>query len=181
MAAITLDEVRAAVDYDPETGEFTWRDRLPSDFKSAQGFSAWRRLCKPGDKAGCACPPYRYVRLCIGSNNHLGHRLAWLHHYGTWPTGVIDHINGDGSDNRIVNLRDIPARDNQRNMKVCRRNNSGVSGVRYVDRYRCWRAAISQYGKSISLGSFQTKDAAVAARKQAERELGYHPNHGRAA
>lgn len=179
--SVTLEEVRAAVNYDSETGKFTWRDRDPISFKSQQGYAAWRRSCTPGDEAGSGCPPYNYIRLCIGGRNILGHRVAWLHHFGRWPDGVIDHINGDGSDNRIVNLRDIPARENQRNMKVNVTNTSGVPGVRYVARYRCWRAGIWQYGKIINLGSFQSKEAAIIARKNAERELGYHPNHGRAA
>lgn len=47
------------------------------------------------------------------------HRLIWFYVHGVWPTGVIDHINNDGRDNRLVNLRDISASENSRRQKRC--------------------------------------------------------------
>lgn len=35
-------------------------------------------------------------------------KIAWAMHHGEWPTGTIEHINGDLGDNRISNLRDTP-------------------------------------------------------------------------
>ncbi len=41
-----------------------------------------------------------------------------------------------------------------------------------------WQAFIKRGGKSRYLGTFLTAGEATAARKAAEIELGYHPNHG---
>jgi hypothetical protein len=59
-----------------------------------------------GEKA-VGCPdPRGYKRVNRGGKCYYCHRLAWLLHYGDWPTGVIDHIDGDKGNNSISNLRD---------------------------------------------------------------------------
>ena len=98
------------------------------------------------------------------------------------PIGLqIDHANGDGLDNRRSNISAVEASQNQRNKRTGRNNTSGVQGVCYARRDAVWMAYIKVNGKGIVLGHFKTFEAAVAARKQAERELGFHENHGRAA
>lgn len=98
------------------------------------------------------------------------------------PQGLqIDHVNGDGLDNRRSNIRAVCATQNQRNKRLGKNNTSGVQGVCYARRDGLWMAYIKVSGKGIVLGHFKTFEAAVAARKQAERELGFHENHGRAA
>tara|TARA_R110000823_G_scaffold300892_1_gene421738 strand:+ start:956 stop:1378 length:423 start_codon:yes stop_codon:yes gene_type:complete len=53
------------------------------------------------------CPdPRGYKRVFRGGKYYYCHRLAWLLHYGEWPTKIIDHIDGDKSNNTISNLRD---------------------------------------------------------------------------
>ena len=54
---------------------------------------------------------YRYVE--INGISYYSHRLIWFMHYGTWPKGQIDHINGIKDDNRIENLREATASENQ--------------------------------------------------------------------
>lgn len=175
---LTAPRLRELVRYEPDTGIFYWLDRDPAEFKTPQGYGVWKSLCR-GKEAGIPTG-HGYTRLWLEGASYLAHRLAWLYVHGEWPSDTIDHINGCGTDNRIKNLRDIPARDNQRNMKRCRRNSSGVTGVR-LTKYGTWVAAIWQYGISVNLGTFETREEAAEARKQAERDYGYHPNHGRAA
>jgi hypothetical protein len=99
-------------------------------------------------------------------------------HYDRWPEGEIDHINGNRQDNRIENLRDVPRSLNQRNSKLQNNNRSGVSGVFW--RANRWEARIYLVsGQRKHLGRFKTFEEAVAVRKQAEMECGYHENHGR--
>tara|TARA_S200002703_G_C3674106_1_gene207039 strand:- start:111 stop:479 length:369 start_codon:yes stop_codon:yes gene_type:complete len=56
---------------------------------------------------------YYQTQIPIGSGNYYTmSRIVWKFHYGTEPTGVIDHINGDSTDNRIENLQDITQKQN---------------------------------------------------------------------
>ena len=45
----------------------------------------------------------------------LSHRVVFYLSRGYWPTGLIDHINGDRSDNRPTNLRESSHKDNGAN------------------------------------------------------------------
>jgi len=116
-----------------------------------------------------------YLHGRIFDKGYQAHRVAWALAHGEWPKGEIDHINGVRTDNRIENLRDIPKAENQRNMKRNKRNKSGVPGL-FRRKSGGW--AVSIQGEYI--GTFKCAGRAVAARKQAERERGFHPNHGRA-
>lgn len=175
---ITAEQVRSAVLYDPETGHFVWRDRRPEDFRSRQAYGAWKATRKLG-VLGLECP-IGYLRITIGNRSYLAHRLAWLYVYGKWPTHTIDHINHIRSDNRIANLRDVPNAENHKNLRRGKANKTGVTGVRYLQKYGTWNAFIWQNGKRLGLGNFPDIDSAAAARKSAEKHLAYHPNHGAA-
>ena len=56
-----------------------------------------------------------YGRVKINGKSVLAHRLAWALHYGEWPDGAIDHINGIKTDNRLCNLRLATRAQNQQN------------------------------------------------------------------
>jgi hypothetical protein len=80
----------------------------------------------------------------------------------------------------LSNLCNGNCSDNQKNRRLPRNNTTGVHGI-WEDARGRWRAEINTDGRRVSLGSHATKESAVAARKAAEREYGFHPNHGRAA
>lgn len=92
---------------------------------------------------------------------------------------LVDHINGNGLDNRRSNLRVVDNKDNSRNTKINIRNTSGKSGVTYRNDTGMWRAKIGKDGKVIDLGSFSNKEDAISAREYAEIQYNYHINHGR--
>jgi hypothetical protein len=102
-------------------------------------------------------------------------------HFGVVPSHGIDHINGNRSDNRILNLRDVPQSLNLKNLRISEKNKSGHPGVYFSRRDNVWHAQIYERGKPIYLGHSKDFDAAVTLRKNAEADLGYHPNHGRPA
>lgn len=179
MTELTAERFRECVAYCPETGVLTWKDRPLSHFERTQAWSSYNARCR-GRTAGCETGN-GYLRVTVDRKSYAAHRLCWLHYYGEWPSQHIDHINGVGTDNRIVNLRDVSNADNHRNTKRCVNNKSGVSGVRFEHRYGTWRASIWRDSKVVHLGAFATKEMAIVARKAAEKALGYHPNHGRAA
>jgi hypothetical protein len=105
------------------------------------------------------------------------HRLLMAH-----PDGLeVDHISGDTLDNRrSTNLRSVTNSENRRNTRVSSRNKTGVVGV-FVHQNRFGATIVNQYGRQISIGSFDTLEQASMARKEAEVKHGYHENHGRPA
>lgn len=75
----------------------------------------------------------------------------------------IDHINGDGLDNRVENLRICSRKNNSRNRKLSKNNTSGYKGVIWINRLNKWRARIKVDYKTIHLGYFVSKDDAARA------------------
>jgi hypothetical protein len=105
--------------------------------------------------------------------------LVWVIHHGRWPEEFIDHIDHDRGNDRIENLREVSNAENCKNKSLARVGRSGVFGVHFDARYGTWSARIHSDGEHINLGSFETKIEATAARKAAERLLGFHQNHGK--
>lgn len=83
---------------------------------------------------------------------------------------VVDHINGDVTDNRFCNLRIATEQQNAMNKSIQVNNTSGVKGVHHVKRNNKWVARISYKGERIVLGTFDSFDEAVKARKIAEEK-----------
>lgn len=99
-----------------------------------------------------------------------GHRVAWALFHGAWPSHHIDHINGDRTDNRIVNLRATTIVHNSQNQRSAHANNKlGLLGV-HADGGR-FRAQIRVDGKKIPLGSFKDAESAHQAYLDAKRKL----------
>lgn len=154
------------LDYDPETGKFTWL--------------VDRNGCKKGAVAGGSASN-GYVRIKLDGKMHQAHRLAWntMHQDDLLgPDDEIDHIDHDTLNNRIDNLRKVSAAENMRNKVRYRVNKSGVTGVDRPKKCKRWRARIRVAGVLIELGHFDSFDAAVAARKAAEKDHCFHKNHG---
>lgn len=177
MRTVAIEYLKTRLSYDPQSGLLSWLPRDRSEFKSDRAYRAWvgRFQNREGFTAMTA-NGYKIGR--IGQINIFAHRVAWALHYGGWPDGEIDHINGNRSDNRIANLRVVSTKENARNRRLDHRNTTGVSGVYWHKEVGKWCAAI---GKREKLGYFSDFDEAVKARKAAEDRYGYHANHGRAA
>lgn len=80
----------------------------------------------------------------------------------------VDHINGDPSDNRRVNLRVCTPSQNSMNKKIPLDNTSGVKGVCWHIRKKKWSAYISINKKQRVIGLFDNIEDAKQARLQAE-------------
>ena len=81
---------------------------------------------------------------------------------------VVDHIDGDGLDNRKQYLRICTSSQNAMNRRTKSDNRSGRKGV-YWSGYK-WVASISIEGKVVNLGRFYEYEEAVEARERAEKE-----------
>jgi len=119
-----------------------------------------------------------YLVVNIKCSGYLVHRIVYKLHHGVDPDH-IDHINGDKLDNRIENLRSVSQTENGKNVKLNKNNKIGYLGVHMVKNNNKWWAQIKVDGKGIYLGSFDNKQDAINARKEAEKKYGFHENHGR--
>lgn len=177
---VTPDMLRELLRYDPETGLLYWLKRPSSMFGGGvqnpkSSAAAWNAKWAGSEAFTAVSNGYKYGRIFMA--NYSAHRVIWTLVHGEWPDADIDHISGDRSDNRLVNLRSVSHRDNCRNMTRSDANKSGVTGVMW-DRHRGkWSAAIG----GTKLGRFESKSAAISARRMAEKENGYHQNHGKAS
>lgn len=163
MAASNLSAQRARelLDYNSETGIFTWRVNV----------GRWGRI-KAGSTTGS--PDLNgHLRIQVDGRLYYAHRLAWLMQTGAWPEGDVDHIDGTPANNRWSNLRDVPHRINTENRRRAHRNKpSGLPmGVSIDNRDGAFRADITVKGKARSLGRFADPQQAHQAYLKAKREL----------
>lgn len=169
ISDISIDRVRFLLNYDKNSGVFRWNvDRYARKVKGS--VAGWVSKTK-GHKTS-------YVNLRIDGVVCKAHRIAWLMHYGEWPE-YIDHIDGDGTNNRISNLRSVSMSENMKNKPLQENNTSGVSGVTYIKSRKKWLARISNNGERVVIGVFDEFNDAAQARRRAEFALKYHRNHGR--
>ena len=167
--AITQEDIKKILHYDSNTGIFTW---LKRDGRNGG--------VKVGSVAGYAHKGKKgksYVKIRINTFSWFAHRLAWIYVYGSIQN-EIDHINGNGCDNRIENLRNVTRLENCRNLRKQCNNTSGVTGVTWDKRYDKWQSKIQIEGINKSLGYFDNLFDAACARKNAEVKYGFHKNHG---
>lgn len=154
---LSAQRLKELLHYDPETGLF----------RRFKRFGGHGSLDKPGwvSKNG-------YLMIKVGGGAHLVHRLAWLYATGCWPEGDIDHRDGNKSNNRLENLRDIPRHVQLQNLRRARSDNASTFlGVGKTD--GGYRARITLDGKTVHIGKFSTPEEAHAAYVAAKRRL--HP------
>jgi hypothetical protein len=157
---IEHSELLKLVHFDSTTGAFTWKVKTCSKVI-------------PGKEAG-GLNSHGYRQIKINRTFFYGHRLAWFYVYGQWPEQEIDHINGNPSDNRIVNLRLATRTQNNQN-KLARVDNSlGIRGVYKRKDTGKFKAEIRVNKRLISLGCFDSINDAELARKCAEQKYFTH-------
>ena len=166
----TPEQLRELLTYDPDTGKLYWKERAVDFF--ADGNVGRDIVCErwnkrySGKEAFTATNKGGYKVGSIFDSLLRAHRVAWAIYYGEWPKDQVDHINGDRSDNRIVNLRNASNTENQWNSRA-RGGYSKHKGVTWDKNRGLWMAKISVNGKCINLGRFPTEESAHAAYKKA--------------
>lgn len=155
LANLNFERFDALFRYDKDTGVLTRKTQ--------------RGTAKAGSVAG-SLNDQGYLLVMVDGRNQRVHRIAWLLETGAWPTYDIDHINGNRSDNRFSNLRDVTTSVNIQNQKQTNKaTKSGFLGVR-KDRNR-WAAQIQLNGKNLHVGMFDTPEEAHAAYLAKKREI----------
>jgi hypothetical protein len=158
----TSEQLKKLLNYDAKTGVFTrrkpWGSRKVGDVPGS--------LSKQG-----------YWQIGVFNQTYSAQVLAWLYVYGEWPSNLVDHINGNRTDNRIENLQLLNYSANFLKAKISSVNTSGVKGVHFSLQHskrpsnKPWCANITSSGKRIFLGCFATLEEATLAREKAEDEL----------
>lgn len=165
MDELTAERLRELLDYDPLTGIFKWKKRTGS--RSVVGAVAGN-----SSRAG-------YVDMKVDGERNYAHRLAWLYVHGIRPEGVIDHMNGIRSDNRIANLRDVSLSVNAQNSINGHKDSkySQLLGVTFCKRRQRYIAQIRATGNTGMkyIGSFRTPEEAHQA--YLARKLEIHPGY----
>jgi hypothetical protein len=139
--------LKSMFSYNPETGDI-------ARVKDSNGRTCHDKHCGHITANG-------YLRLNVGGTGIMAHRVIWFLYYNKWPSGEIDHINGIRNDNRIVNLRDINHRVNNQNRT---KNREGkIPGYWYDVFHEKYKSEIYVNHKKIALGTYETKEEAIAA------------------
>lgn len=159
-----LAVLKSIIDYDQETGLFTWKNRTCE----YGNHKAWNTKYS-GKTAGRKNDHTGYIEISIFDSRYRANRLAWFYSYGEDPKEfVIDHKDGVKDNNKLSNLRKTTYSGNSHN-KGAQKNNksSGIKGVHYNKRDKRYNACISVNKESKYLGSFILLEDARKAVEQA--------------
>lgn len=148
--------------YDKRTGDLIWKTRPLHHFKSAGTREMMNARCA-GKRAG-AVAKHGYIVVVFAGKHWLAHRIIYKMLHGSCPD-YIDHIDGDPTNNRIENLREVTNAQNTQKKKLRKVGSSKYRGV-----YRCcgkWQAQIKVEQKPIYLGAFADQKSAALAYDEA--------------
>lgn len=160
---ISCEDLRAILDYDPDTGAFTWKVQKA-------------RWIAVGDIAG-RLGGNGYWSIKIDGRAYHAHRLAFLWMTGEMPKQHVDHIDLIRLNNRWANLRECTRAQNQHNLPKFSTNTSGFKGVSFHQKR--WRATICVNGKRIHLGSADTPE--IASKLYSDAAIKYFGEFARSA
>ncbi len=158
MKKLSIAKLRNELNYDPQSGVFTWAARTSNRIVI-------------GAKAGTLDKTTGYTKISIGGQQYYAHRLAIAYVEWNLPPNHIDHANGDRTDNRYLNLRKATHAENHQNLTLRVTNTSGSMGVSWSKVTNKWAANIWKENKRVYLGVFESIEAASAAYLNAKKVL----------
>lgn len=138
---ISKEEILKVLDYNREQGVLTWKS-------TAYGKTKNKKITNI---------ELGYLSVGINYKKYKVHRLIYFLETNTWPE-MIDHINGNKLDNRIVNLRASDKRKNQQNQYKHREGK--LVGATYRKSTGKWRALIKLNKKNYEIGTYNTAEEA---------------------
>lgn len=120
-----------------------------------------------------------YYYLKINGVNYKTHRVIYkMFHPDMDESLIIDHIDGNQSNNSIENLRLTTQSDNMKNKRGYSNNKSNYTGVYWRNDSNKWRVYIADNGKRVNLGCYSDINEAVMVRNQAIKDYEYSETHG---
>ena len=137
------EEVKKFFEYDKDTGDILHKGTLyNATISSKRSHSTYKQV---------------YAAGVLVPATHIAFVLVT----GRWPDKFIDHIDGDGENNKWSNLREAERWQNMANQRLNIKNSSGYKGVHMS--HGKWQARIQVQGKRMHLGYFATKEEASGA------------------
>lgn len=174
---ITQDFLKSILDYDPETGVFTWKTRPVEHFKTPGSWKSWNT--KYAGKVAGSLHTEGYWCIVINYKQNYAHILAYLWMVGVWPDDEIDHHNRIRNDNRWSNLR-LAKGLNAANCTLYSTSTTGYKGVSRCPSGPNFRAQIFINGKLQHIGTFTTaEEAHKAYMERAEAQWGEYASSGK--
>lgn len=155
-----LDQKTVQTFFDYKNGELFWKIDRGNNIKR-------------GDIAG-SIYERGYKRVSVNNRRFPVHKIVWLYHNGYLPK-LVDHINGNPSDNRIENLREVTNSQNCFNRRIALNNTSGSKNVCFDKKSNKWKVylTVSPY-RNKYFGSYSNKDIAITIATLARHK--YHGN-----
>lgn len=146
-------------------------ERCQESFSLLEGKLIRKTNASPNARKGYEAgwlDPDGYRRVKLDRVQYLTHRLVFLMYYGYLPE-VVDHIDGDTTNNLPENLREANKASNRWNCKGNKGSQSGIKGV-YKDGNR-WKAMLTFGGVRYYLGMFPDKESAGEVVRKKYEEL----------
>lgn len=171
-----VDTLREILHLDAENGTLRWKQRPVSFFKTHAHANAWNARYA-GREAFTAKNGGGYHHGSIGGITVTAHIVIWALYYGEHTPGLIDHIDGNPSNNRPSNLRAATHGENNRNRRSARGSTSQYLGVYWDKNKSLWRAVIRLEGRPNLIGYFRDEwEAAQAYNATASKHFGEFAN-----
>ena len=151
------ERARELLNYDSVTGVFT---------KFVKKRNAYEEVGAVSNNG------YRQISITINGKGRLllGHRLAWFIYYSELPN-MIDHKDGNKTNNSISNIRPCTNQENSFNTGKRIDNKSGFKGVTWYKINKKWIASIKHNRKKIHLGCFDCPKEASKVYENKAKEL----------
>ena len=164
-SVIDIEYIKLSMEYNPTDGVFT-RNQNAAKYRGEQFLLNQDKYTK-------------YHVTTVKGRTVTAQQIAWILMTGNLPTNFIDHKDGDKSNNKWNNLREVTEADNSRNQKLISTNTTGCMGTSKTKNGNYQAYISGDDCRRISLGTFKTLEEAIKIRKEAEIKHGYHENHGR--
>lgn len=148
------ERLRELLDYDPESGVFTWKTRGNPNFDKPNA----------GRRAGSLPAKAKYREMYVDNRSYLEHRIVWRYVTGEDPgADQIDHRDTKTDNNRFANLRRATHATNQQNTRKRSTASNPYKGANWNATKGRWQSYIKVDGKSRFLGLFDSPEDAHAA------------------
>jgi hypothetical protein len=178
---LTTEVIQELMDYDPETGGFTWRALDWWWFETERSCKLWNTKFagKPAGYVNTDAHGYPRLKIKLLGKLRSASRLAFLA-MGESPPARVGRANRDSLDDRWSNLAPCNDAENSKNRSKYRNNTSGVCGVYWNKPAGKWLAKVQLGGRKHHLGMFDDLDDAAAAVSAFRAANGFSDGHGQA-